>query len=221
MTTVASPPEEIALIDLLDRLLCGGVVLTGEVELALADIDLVRIDLRALIASAGTARRGRGARAPVETSSGERSRGALGSGSEILAIPAQPLASPISHGPTTGAGTADAVRSSAGGSGPHARGPRSRAPQAPDAPARRINAEPQDLERGLATLVLTIVELLRQLMERQALHRVSDGTLSDTQVERLGQTLMALAERMEELKQRFGLEQRDLNLDLGPLGKLL
>jgi hypothetical protein len=90
-----------------------------------------------------------------------------------------------------------------------------------DALSRRINAEPEAVEQGLAQLVLTIVELLRQLMERQALRRVEAGGLSEEQVERLGQTLMLLAERMEELKEEFGLEDRDLNLDLGPLGRLL
>jgi len=95
------------------------------------------------------------------------------------------------------------------------------APELGDALSRRINADPEGVERGLAQLVLTIVELLRQLMERQALHRVAAGTLSDEQVERLGRTLMLLAERMDELKEIFGLEDRDLNLDLGPLGRLL
>jgi Gas vesicle protein K len=90
-----------------------------------------------------------------------------------------------------------------------------------DSLSRRINAEPERVERGLAQLVLTIVELLRQLMERQALRRVEAGGLSDEQIERLGETLMRLAERMEELKQEFGLEDGDLNLDLGPLGRLL
>jgi hypothetical protein len=90
-----------------------------------------------------------------------------------------------------------------------------------DALSRRINADPEGVERGLAQLVLTIVELLRQLMERQALHRVEGGTLTDEQVDRLGETLMLLAERMDELKREFGLEDRDLNLDLGPLGRLL
>ena len=90
-----------------------------------------------------------------------------------------------------------------------------------DALSRRINADPEGVEQGLAQLVLTIVELLRQLMERQALRRVEAGGLSDEQVERLGQTLMLLAERMDELKAEFGLEDRDLNLDLGPLGRLL
>jgi hypothetical protein len=69
--------------------------------------------------------------------------------------------------------------------------------------------------------VLTIVELLRQLMERQALRRIDDGGLSDDQIERLGRTLMLLAERMEELRREFGLDEEDLNLNLGPLGNLL
>lgn len=94
-------------------------------------------------------------------------------------------------------------------------------PQLGDALSGRINADPEDVERGLAQLVLTIVELLRQLMERQALRRVEAGGLSDEQVERLGETLMLLSERMEELKRDFGLDDRDLNLDLGPLGRLL
>ena len=86
---------------------------------------------------------------------------------------------------------------------------------------RRINADPENLEKGLAQLVLTLVELLRQLMERQALRRMEDGTLSEEQVERLGRTFMGLAQRMEELKRAFGIEDEDLNLDLGPLGTLL
>ena len=94
-------------------------------------------------------------------------------------------------------------------------------PELGDALSRRINADPEGVERGLAQLVLTIVELLRQLMERQALRRVEAGGLSDEQVERLGSTLMLLAERMKELKHEFGLDDKDLNLDLGPLGRLL
>jgi len=85
----------------------------------------------------------------------------------------------------------------------------------------RVSADPESVERGLVQLVLTIVELLRQLMERQALHRMEAGSLSDEEVERLGQTFMALAERMEELKEHFGLTTEDLNLNLGPLGDLL
>ncbi|HLJ03922.1 MAG TPA: gas vesicle protein K [Solirubrobacteraceae bacterium] len=86
---------------------------------------------------------------------------------------------------------------------------------------RRITADPENLEKGLAALVLTVIELLRQLMERQALRRIEAGSLSDEEVERLGRTFMALAERMDELKETFGLEDDDLNLNLGPLGDLM
>ena len=86
---------------------------------------------------------------------------------------------------------------------------------------RRVNADPEGLEKGLAQLVLTVIELLRQLMERQALHRIEGGTLNAEEIERLGQTFLALAQRMEELKQAFGLEDEDLNLNLGPLGNLM
>jgi hypothetical protein len=90
-----------------------------------------------------------------------------------------------------------------------------------DALSGRIEADPENVERGLAQLVLTIVELLRQIMERQAIRRVEAGGLDDETVERLGTTLMALESRMEELKETFGLRDEDLNLDLGPLGRLL
>jgi len=85
----------------------------------------------------------------------------------------------------------------------------------------RVTTDPEKLEKGLAHLVLTIIELLRQLMERQALHRIEGGSLSDDEVERLGRTFMALSERMEELKVAFGLEDEELNMNLGPLGDLL
>jgi len=85
----------------------------------------------------------------------------------------------------------------------------------------RIDADPESVEKGLVTLVLTLVELLRQLMERQALRRVEQGSLTDNQIETVGSTLMALEARMAELRDHFGLTVEDLNLDLGPLGPLL
>ena len=84
-----------------------------------------------------------------------------------------------------------------------------------------VHADPENVERGLAQLVLTLVELLRQLMERQALRRIDAGGLTAQEVERLGRTFQALAQRMVELKEIFGLEDEDLNLDLGPLGNLI
>ncbi|MFE1980410.1 gas vesicle protein K [Streptomyces mirabilis] len=88
-------------------------------------------------------------------------------------------------------------------------------------PARRISSDRDTVERDLMKLVLTLVELLRQLMERQALHRVDQGDLTDEQEERLGATLMLLHDRMSDLCAQYGLTVEDLNLDLGPLGTLL
>jgi hypothetical protein len=85
----------------------------------------------------------------------------------------------------------------------------------------RIRTQPESAEKDLSALVLALVELLRQLMERQALRRVEQGSLTDEQVEKIGLTLMALEERMTELREHFGLTMEDLNLDLGPLGPLL
>ncbi|MFI6824465.1 gas vesicle protein K [Micromonospora sp. NPDC050187] len=86
---------------------------------------------------------------------------------------------------------------------------------------RRLAVDRDSVEKGLASLVLTVIELLRQLMERQALRRVELGDLTDEQVERIGMTLMALEEQMAGLRDHFGLAPEDLNLDLGPLGPLL
>ena len=88
-------------------------------------------------------------------------------------------------------------------------------------PYQRIDADPESVERGLVTLVLTIVELLRQLMERQAIRRVDQGDLTEAKIEQIGTTLMALEDRMAELRDHFGLTPGDLNIDLGPLGPLL
>ncbi|MFI6490027.1 gas vesicle protein K [Streptomyces sp. NPDC050564] len=85
----------------------------------------------------------------------------------------------------------------------------------------RLDLDPDTVERDLVKLVLTVVELLRQLMERQALRRFETGELTDDQEERIGLTLMLLDDRMTELRERYGLQPEDLNLDLGPLGPLL
>src|SRR5436305_1604067 len=84
----------------------------------------------------------------------------------------------------------------------------------------RINADPERVEQGLARLVLTVVELLREVLEHQAIRRMDGGTLSDAEVERLGLALLKLNGRMDELKTIFGLTDEDLNIDLGPLGRL-
>lgn len=85
----------------------------------------------------------------------------------------------------------------------------------------RWETDADRIRRDLGRLVLTVVELLRQLMERQALRRADSGTLSEAQVEELGLALMRLEQAVTELREHFGLEPGDLNLDLGPLGPLL
>jgi hypothetical protein len=86
---------------------------------------------------------------------------------------------------------------------------------------QRLETDPESVERDLFKLVLTVIELVRQLMEAQALRRVDEGDLTDEQVEGLGIGLMHLEEAMDELKGRYDLTAADLNIDLGPLGKLL
>src|SRR5579884_787617 len=84
----------------------------------------------------------------------------------------------------------------------------------------RINADPERVEQGLARLVLTVIELLREVLEHQAIRRMDGGKLTDEEVERLGLALLKLNQRMDELKAIFGLTDEDLNIDLGPLGRL-
>jgi len=85
----------------------------------------------------------------------------------------------------------------------------------------RINATPENVESGLAKLVLTLIELIRKLIEKQAMRRIEGNSLTDEQIENLGETLMKLENKMEELKKIFNLTDKDLNLNLGPLGDLL
>jgi gas vesicle protein GvpK len=86
---------------------------------------------------------------------------------------------------------------------------------------RRINLDPDDLKNGLAQLVLTVIKLLHELMEKQAIRRIESGLLTEADCERIGFTLMKQSEQMEKLRQAFGLSDEDLNIDLGPLGRLL
>ena len=86
---------------------------------------------------------------------------------------------------------------------------------------RRINTDQQNVEQGLAKLVLTLIELVRRLLEKQAIRRIEAGSLTDEEIERLGETFLKLDEKMAELKATFGLENEDLNLHLGPLGDLM
>lgn len=85
----------------------------------------------------------------------------------------------------------------------------------------RWNADPDDVKRSVAKLVLTLVEAIRQLLERQAIRRMDERTLTDQETEDIGTALMRLEEAIREIGGQFGLAPEDLNLDLGPLGKLV
>lgn len=90
-----------------------------------------------------------------------------------------------------------------------------------DSLPRRIDANPKNVEKGLAKLVLTLIELIRKLLEKQAMRRVEAGSLSEEEIERVGETLMKLENKMRELKEIFGLKNEELNINLGPLGDLI
>ena len=87
--------------------------------------------------------------------------------------------------------------------------------------SNRFNANPDNVEEGLAKLVLTVIELIRRLMEKQAMHRIENNSLTDDEIEEMGLTFMKLEEKMQELKETFNLQNEDLNIDLGPLGNLM
>jgi hypothetical protein len=85
----------------------------------------------------------------------------------------------------------------------------------------RWNADPEEVQRSVAQLVLTLIEFVRRLLERQAIRRMESGTLTDQQTEDVGRALMRLEETVREMAGKFGIPPEDLNLDLGPLGKLI
>ena len=85
----------------------------------------------------------------------------------------------------------------------------------------RINADPEGVQQGLAKLVLTLIQLLRKLMEKQAMRRIENQTVTDEEIEKLGEAFLKLEEKMIELMDAFDLTEEDLNLNLGPLGDLM
>ena len=100
-------------------------------------------------------------------------------------------------------------------------GLKGRVPLQEATPRRKINLDADNVKNSLGQLVLTLVKLLHELLERQAIRRIDSGSLTDEEIERLGYTLMRQSEEIERLRKSFGLKEEDLNLDLGPLGRLL
>ena len=90
-----------------------------------------------------------------------------------------------------------------------------------DTNPERINIDPKNVEKGFSKLVLTLLELIRKLLEKQAMRRVEGGSLSDEEIEKVGEALMKIENKMQELKDIFGLKDEELNINLGPLGDLM
>jgi Gas vesicle protein K/Gas vesicle protein len=185
--------SRIELAEVLSHVLDKGVVLRGEVMLAVADIDLIKLDLGLLLTAVETALRyqvrgrGRGGESII----GEVGRprdAAVSEVVEVLQPPSDALITPLAE-------VAAAL-------------------------PPRLNTDPEKIENGLAKLVLTLIEVLRKVLEHQAVRRMEGGHLSDAEIEKLGVALLRLNDRMQEMKEVFGLTDEDLQIDLGPLGKL-
>ncbi len=196
--------QRLDLSDVLSSLLDKGVALRGGVTLAVADIDLVYLDLALLLtaieSAIGEPRRTSllaGAFGPPDLSPGRLAR----QESLVDAVaPAAPVARGQQRGPDAGKGVAISDV----------------APGLPE----RIDADSTAAENGLARLVLTLIELLRKVLEHQAIRRMDGGSLTEAEVEKLGLAMLRLHKRMEDMKEVFGLADEDLQVDLGPLGHL-
>jgi hypothetical protein len=194
--------ERVDLSDLLSHVLDKGVVLKGEVMLAVADIDLVRLDLGLLLTAVETTLSrgngwGGGAARPARLgAAAPRERPVIApSGSTMESQVVQTLDAPKNAAITP-------LETVAEGLPP------------------RLNTDPDKVENGVAKLVLTLIEVLRKVLEHQAVRRMEGGHLSDDEVERLGVALLRLNDRMQDMKGIFGLTDDDLQVDLGPLGRL-
>ena len=181
----------VELSEVLSHVLDKGVVLRGEVMLAVADIDLIKLDLGLLLTAVETALRHQQRQRPK--------RGEIAAG--VGEIPDAESEVVRAIQPPTDA-TVAPLTEVAEGLPP------------------RLNTDPEKVENGLAKLVLTLIEVLRKVLEHQAVRRMEGGHLSDAEIEKLGVALLRLNDRMQEMKEIFGLSDEDLQIDLGPLGKL-
>ncbi len=226
---------ETSLLDLVDNLLDRGVLTRGEAVLGLAGVDLIYLRLSALLCAAdrvlpsgraggsaaadwpgepppaGAAEARRAAEAPAPAAAGSAARSPEpASPASPPAAASAPRAEPGAAGDDVhplGAEELDALRGEL-------------LTRAAEASPARWNADPENAQRAVAKLVLTLVDFLRQLMERQAIRRMEAGTVTEDEVERLGLALMRLEETLHEMAARFGIPPEELNLDLGPLGRL-
>lgn len=191
--------QHFTILELLDRLLDKGVVVKGEVLLSVADIDLVYLNLGLLLSSVKTVEKAarKGGNGETQLISWRTStQGAFFE--EPLAPTPKVLGETIAR----------------------------TLPSVIDQGMEQVfkpkaNIDPKNVEKGLAKLVLTLVDLIRKLMEKQAVRRMEGGFLTTGEIERMGNAFFLLDKKMEQLKKTFALKDEDLNLDLGPLGELI
>lgn len=207
---IVHPIGGFTLLELLDRLLDKGVVVKGEIILSIAEIDLVYLNLGLLLSS-------------VKTVEEVHQKGGNGEGRLIswatstqggFAKEAELQVPKVSPGPLS------AIRKEESTLAISEALPSIIDGQFKSITSPKANIDPKNVEKGLAKLVLTLVDLIRKLMEKQAVRRMEGGFLSNGEIERMGTAFLLLDEKMEELKKTFALKDEDLNLDLGPLGEL-
>jgi hypothetical protein len=208
-------PERLDLADLVGSLLDKGVVLRGEVGLSVADIDLIHVDLGVMLVAMETALRRSGQKPLLAAALGapELSR------ERQAALAEESAAERAAGGDIVGAQDVHTEGSATSGEARPPRGEVSLRAVAPSLP-EKVNVDPEGVENGLARLVLTLIEVLRKVLEHQAIRRMEGGSLNAEEIERLGLGLLRLHDRMQELKNVFGLTDEDLQIDLGPLGRV-
>jgi hypothetical protein len=211
--------QQVTLLELLDRLIDKGVVVKGEIMLSVADIDLIYLNLGLLLSSVKTVEQALDRDTQAATVSHSHQRSSSEAFLQQLQQEEKPEATTASTGTrkqqhdiihgTTWRKTASPVSTMREQSN-HSRKAKNRA-----------NIDKKNVEKGLLKLVLTLVDLVRRLMEQQAIRRIEYGQLNREEIEAIGNAFYLLNEKMNELKENFGLTDEDLNLDLGPLGELL
>ncbi len=193
----------------------------GEIVLSVADIDLVYLNLGLLLSAVKTVKAAGDSEEAISCSpEGEYTHGQVKMHQGDFSDEPQPETRRKEAAPTPLANASDQ------GNSDHREAIARAIPAAIDHElgqylAPKTTIDPKNVEKGLARLVLTLIDLLRKLMEKQAIRRIDAGQLHAEEIERVGDTFLRLDERMEQLKKTFDLKDEDLNLDLGPLGELL
>ena len=198
--------QHVSLCEALDSVLNTGVVALGEVTLSVADVDLIYLGLQLVVTSVEGGREIAPMTSPPQLDQDPRGSQRLLPGEEMPAHP--PANRPVS---------APFTPPLADQAGPHP----SSALAGETGFISNALADPNRKKNGLGQLVLTLIKVLHELLKRQSLRRIEGGSLTADQIERLGVTLMNQAREIERMRVEFGLPEEDLNLDLGPLGKLL